>query len=83
MEEAYEEQMLGKAGMGKHLIREWRDYLPSPYVEPSWHGIYTCERTRKIIKIQRTFDEAVKLDLITEHNGNIVLKKPMKKLPHL
>ena len=81
MEEAYEEQMLGKAGMGKHLIREWRDYLPSPYVEPSWHGIYTCERTRKNNKKYRElFDEAVKLDLITEHNGNIVLKKANEKV---
>ena len=81
MEEAYEEQMLGKAGMGKHLRREWRDYLPSPYVEASWHGIYECERTKKKNKKYREyFDEAVKLGLVTEHNGNIVLKKANEKI---
>ena len=73
--------MLGKAGMGKHLRREWRDYLPSPYVEASWHGIYECERTKKKNKKYREyFDEAVKLGLVTEHNGNIVLKKANEKI---
>ena len=50
-------------------------------MEASWHGIYECERTKKKNKKYREyFDEAVKLGLVTEHNGNIVLKKANEKI---
>ena len=77
MEIAYERQLLTDIGMGKHLKPEWADRLPSPYVQPSWRGVYSCERTKsRNDRIRKAFRECVENQIIVEDpEKGIVLRK--------
>lgn len=73
-EENYERTILGKEGVGRHLVQTERDnwtYLPSPIPQQSWGDVYDNGRVKDYNgRVRSEFDRARQYGVIVEKDAD-------------